>query len=106
METRPIIRDEYLNATRSVETAVEEWAGSECVCAWFILVRYSRVGFGILRLINMQGVRLSAKSLNKVNYFAFESILHEWMKIVNGNYTLADLFCYVVRETLGFLVEP
>lgn len=37
METRPIIRDEYLNATRSVETAVEEWAGSECVCARFIL---------------------------------------------------------------------
>lgn len=32
-ETRPIIRDEYLNATRSVETAVEEWAGSDCVCA-------------------------------------------------------------------------
>lgn len=70
------------------------------------LVRYSRVGFGILRLINMQGVRLTAKSLNKVNYFAFESILHEWMRIVNSNYTLADLFCYVVRETLGFLVEP
>lgn len=54
----------------------------------------------------MQGVRLTAESLNKVNYFAFESVLHEWMKIVNGNYTLAGLFFYVVRETLGFLVEP
>lgn len=69
-------------------------------------MRYSRVGFGILRLIDMQGVRLTTKSLNKVNYFAFESILHEWMKIVNGNYTSADFPFYVVRETLGFLVEP